>query len=88
MSDVSIGCRRPASTLFSASVTGEPSVASSTSPSKNAYVASKNALEILDTNALGIGRLPVREEDDDDDGASAAPLANLNAHVVACRWKK
>lgn len=68
------------------SITGEPSVASSTSPSKNAYVASKNALEILDTNAVGIGRLPVREEDDDD-GASAAPLANLNAHVVACLWK-
>jgi hypothetical protein len=68
-------------------VTGEPSVASNTSPSKNAYVASKNALEILFTNALGMGRLPVRDEDEEDDGASAAPLANLNAHVVACRWK-
>jgi len=69
--------------IFSAVVTGEPSSAKELSPSKNAYVASKNAFVILAKNSLGIGRLASREEVDE----GSAPLANLNAHVVTCRWK-
>jgi hypothetical protein len=68
--------------IFSAVVTGEPSLAKESSPSKNAYVASKNAFVILTKNSLGIGRLASREVDE-----GSVPLANLNAHVVTCRWK-
>jgi len=75
----------PALTLgiFSAAVTGEPCSAKETSPSKNAYVASKNAFVILTKNSLGMGRLASREEVDE----GSVPLANLKAHVVTCRWK-
>jgi hypothetical protein len=75
----------PASTLgiFSESVIGEPCSAKRICPSRNAYVESTNAFVILITNSLGIGRRPSREEDDE----VSAPLANLRAHVVTCRWK-
>jgi hypothetical protein len=90
-SDVSSGpdaCRLPVAFtltlgIFSATVTGEPSSAKETSPSRNAYVVAKNAFVILAKNSLGIGRLASREEVDE----SSVPLANLKAHVVTCRWK-
>jgi hypothetical protein len=81
-------CRLPAVPasmlgIFSESVIGEPCSAKKTCPSRNAYVESTNAFVILITNSLGIGRRPSREEDDE----ASAPLANLKAHVVTCRWK-
>ena len=64
---------------------GDSSDARSTSPSRMAYKASKNALVILVTKPEGIGccfRGRVAEEED-----TSTPPAILKAAVVICRWK-
>jgi len=64
--------------------TGGSDDVSSTNPSKNAYIASRNALVIFEANTWGIGDCL----DAFDDGAGrSAPAAILYATVVICRWK-
>ena len=64
---------------------GDSLEARSTSPSRIAYKASKNAFVILVTKAEGIGccfRGRAAEEED-----ASTPPAILKAAVVMCRWK-
>jgi hypothetical protein len=64
--------------------TGGSDDVSSTNPSKNAYITSRNALVIFEANTWGIGDCL----DAFDDGAGrSAPAAILYATVVICRWK-